>query len=204
MASKYPYVQSPSRLCELVRALPTIGRPVKFNQDSLKSLGYTSSNDRTFVAALKLLGFLDAGGAPTALWDELRADPPRAVAEGLRTGYADLFGQYPDAPRRDDEALRAFFSANTDVGAAAVAKMAGTFKALCGLADFSDVPQSAFGPVSTSGQPSAGPRPPLPTATSRGEAAINVNIDIRLPEDATGKAYEAFFRALRRNLLDPE
>src|SRR5918993_1656591 len=142
----YPYVQSPGRLVGFLKQLRTIGKPARFTTDTLRSLGYTSSNDRGFIRVLRFLGWIGASGEPTSRWDAMRARFEAAVADAIRAGYADVFAHYPDAHRRDDETLRAFFSAKTSVGAAAVAKMAATFRALCSTSAFSE--EETLPPVS--------------------------------------------------------
>jgi hypothetical protein len=126
----FPYVASPDRLKSLLTKLAgEVGIPAKFDTKFLKTLGFTSSNDQRMLSAIKFIGLADQKGNPTDLWKKLRADSGSAVAMGIRQGYADLFSHFPDAHLKDDEALRSFFSAQTTLGAHAVAKMVSTFKA---------------------------------------------------------------------------
>ena len=195
----YPYVQSPGRLVRFLRELRTIGKPARFTTDVLRSLGYTSSNDRGFIRVLRFLGWIGAAGEPTLRWDAMRAGFEAALADAIRTGYVDVFSQYPDAHRRDDEALRSFFSARTSVGAAAVAKMAATFRALCGGATFSDEEMRL--PISETepGMPAGLPFPSR--SVSESGCQVTINIDLTLPADATGEVYERIFEAISRHLL---
>jgi hypothetical protein len=210
MLDKYPYVQSPAKLSEFLRKLPDIGKPAKINVEKLKSLGYASSNDRTFIPVLKFIRLIDASGVPTALWEEMRANYRVAMGKAARSGYADLFQQYPDANERDEPALRSFFSANTSVGHAAVAKMVSTFKAICSEADM--VSSSGHSPTEVGSAKSSNlssgnvSQPYAPSFTGAVATAtvggVNINIELTVPSDPTGEVYEKFFKAMRKHLLD--
>src|SRR5947209_8998599 len=77
-------------------------------------------------------------GTPT---ERLRAYRDKAkaggvLAAGIRQAYPELFETYPDAYRKDDEAIRNFFSSRTDLGEATLALAVRTFKTLCEKANF--------------------------------------------------------------------
>ena len=133
----YPYVASPDKLKSLLKKIAGVGIPPKLDTKFLKTLGFTSSNDRRMLGAVKFIGLADGKGNTTDLWKELRTDSKTAIAKGVHQGYADLFLHFPDAHLKDDEALRTFFSAQTSLGKQAVAKTMKTFKAFRELGDFS-------------------------------------------------------------------
>ena len=58
------------------------------------------------------------------------------MAQGVRAGYGELFKTFPDAHRKDSEALTNFFKAKTSVGDAVIKQMVGTFKTLAAYGDF--------------------------------------------------------------------
>jgi hypothetical protein len=199
MMDTYPYVQSPGRLVGFLKQLRTIGKPARFTIDTLRALGYTSSNDRGFLRVLRFLGLIGPSGEPTPRWEAMRARFEVAIADAIRTSYADVFSQYPDAPRRDDEALRAFFGAKTSVGGAAVAKMAATFRALCSILNFSE--EETKQPTTETGVGT--PVGPPSISRSEGDAGCHViiNIALSLPADPSGEAYERVFEVIGRHLL---
>lgn len=205
----YPYVQSPDKLKEFLLKLPTIGQPDVFDTSKLSALGYTSSNDKAMLGAVKSLGIIEnkRGGGPTDLWAGLRSDFGSTMATASRNAYADLYAIYPDAHQKDQEALRSFFAANTTVGSGAVSKMVSTFKAIVSLADFdSIVPDDADADAE---KPQVDPKPinKVTKANERPSVAqyasgpnVNLNIQLQLPSDASGEVYEKFFSAMKKHL----
>lgn len=105
----FPYAQSPDKLVEFIKKIPSVGIPPKANYNFLKSLGFSSSNDRTFIPILKFIAFVDGSGSPTDLWKQARTDLPHAMAKGLQAGYGSLFHTYPNAHQQSNEALKNFF-----------------------------------------------------------------------------------------------
>ena len=200
----YPYVMSPDRLKGLLTKMAKeVGVPNKFDTKFLKSVGYTGGNDTRMLGAIKFVGLADDRGTPTDLWKELRANPKKALAKGVRQGYADLFSHYPDANVKDDEALRTFFSAHTDLGAQAIAKTVRTFKTFCELGDF-DAAESAS-PIesnvkSNRGAGSPTRTPAVETRRFSDGLVVNINVQLQVPPDATGEIYDKFFEAMRKHL----
>ena len=136
----FPYTQNTGNLTNLITQIGKNGVPDKFTTKDLPVWGFKSSNDRSIVSVLKFIGFLDSSGSPTELWREARTKPSAATAKGVREGYKSLFQTFPDAERKDSEALTNFFKAKTDVGDAAIKMMVATFKALVQFGDFSGKP----------------------------------------------------------------
>jgi Family of unknown function (DUF5343) len=179
----------------------------KFGVATLKSIGFTSSNDARLAGLVKFLGFTDQSGAPTSLWTDLRKHPKSTITKAITLAYSDLFQHYPDADKRDAEALRTYFAATSNLGALAVAQMVGTFKALCRLGDFSGVTSVEETLPDTEAQ-AASPRrsqvqEPATTMVGRDGLTVNINIQLQLPSDATADTYERFFDAMRKHLLAP-
>lgn len=203
MIELYPYVQSPDKFKEFLVKIKGIGVPTEIGEKWLKSLGYKSSNDKRFLHAIKFIGLVEnkRGGGPTKLWQEMRTSSKVALAKGIQQGYSELFGQYPDAYRRDDEALNSFFAAHTTAGETALRRMVATFKSLCTLADFSSEPEETTKDETThSRKPPSTPPPVHSTIHPAGSATVNINIQLQVPPDATGEIYEKFFAAMRKNL----
>ena len=202
----YPYTTVPGRLREILSKAPTMGRPTKITQEWLKQAGWTSSNDRSVIPVLRFVGIVGSDGSPTGLWDAVRVQDSshRAqLADAIRKAYADLFSMYPDAHRKDAEALRNFFRANTGGGEQVQSKLVQTFQVLTQFADF-----GAEAPTPTGSTPKdtrakvdeklAEVRVP---ATVAPELALNVNIQLQLPATSDGEIYEKLFSAMRKHLM---
>lgn len=210
----YPYTQNPGNLIAVVEKITGNGVPDKFTQKELGVWGYTSSNDRRIIGVLRYIRFLDDKSAPTDLWKKARVDAKGAVAEGVRAGYADLYKTFPNAEKRDNEALTNYFKGNTNVGDAAIKRMVSTFKALAEFGNFSashEPATAAVGPVAAASA-GAKPAPPghspavgAPVFSSTqvgigGSPSVNLNIELQLPADPTGDIYDKFFAAMRKHL----
>lgn len=203
----YPYVPSPDKIGTIFKKIDGMGIPQKFTNKTLKSIGFTSSNDQRLLGVLKFIGMIDQSGAPTPLWNEYRRSPRPALAKAARAAYSDLFVHFPDAYQRDAEALRTYFAATSSLGAVAVGQMVSTFKAICQLGDFSISDDAVEEKDANLGNgkaaPSAGVRKSTATTTGASELAVNINIQLQLPADATAETYDRFFEAMRRHLLTP-
>ena len=68
-----------------------------------------------------------------------RSNATTTLAGAIQSKYNDLFQTYPDAYRKDNEALRNYFSPHTKVAESTLGLIVSTFKALCELANFEGV-----------------------------------------------------------------
>lgn len=202
----YPYVPSPDKIGVLFKKIDGMGIPQKFTNKTLKSIGFTSSNDQRLLGVLKFLGIIDHSGAPTSVWSEYRRGPRTALAKATRAAYSDLFTHFPDAYQRDAEALRTYFAATSSLGAVAVSQMVSTFKAICQLGDFGSADATVADKPGERENDNAGPgataRRAVPPSAG-GELTVNINIQLQLPADATTETYDRFFEAMRKHLLSP-
>ena len=212
MAS-YPYTSNPSRVKEFLKTIQGVGIPQKVTLRFVEQLGYKGKNDRNIPSVLKAIGFVDASGSPTALWQKFRSDDTAktTMAQALRSAYAPLFATYSDAYRRDQEALRNFFSAHTSVGDSALRYMAGTFKALSELADFEAAPATTGGrtPQVNGGETADRQGGGGGAASNRGGSGsgdgnavtININVQLQIPDTQDADTYDRFFAAMKKHLL---
>jgi hypothetical protein len=142
----FPYVPNPAGLKKFFAHIQSAGVPEKVRIKYLETVGFKSTNDRYIIGVLKFLGLIDSSGVPTDVWQKYRNRSKAAAALGgaIQSAYDDLFGTYPDAYRKDNEALRNYFSPHTKVGERTLGLIVSTFKALCELANFDspDVDQS--------------------------------------------------------------
>lgn len=199
----YPYTQASANLKKFLGHIQSAGVPPKVTQKYLEQCGFKSTNDRRIISVLKAIDFIDQSGTPTAKWKAYRPkkQAPLILAKAIRSSYADLFTTFPEAHKRDEEALRNFFSAKTDLGAKAIGLTVNTFKALCELANFEGVsPTLPTSPVT----PQESPTIPVSSTTSKSGVVVNINIELTIPATDKSGVYDKFFAAMKKNLLSDE
>jgi hypothetical protein len=101
MPAQLPYLSSNKNVSILFDKITSAKIPDKFTHEFLqKTIGLTSTNDRSLIPLLRNLGFLDQSGTPTATYRFLKGDQRSgAIAEGIRNAYRPLF----DSDTRADE-----------------------------------------------------------------------------------------------------
>ncbi len=202
------YSPSPSRMIDFLSRIQTIGVPEKISMKFLLSLGFKSNNDRYLPKILRSLGFTDASNTPTERWKAYRnkEKASRIMAEAISEAYSSLFTMYPDAYRKDDEAITNFFTSQSTVGQKAISFMLRTFKALCELADFHEVLETTqketpqLPEVTTTPTETITKSIPQTQDDSQG-ITVNINIQITLPETKDNSIYDKIFESLRNNLI---
>jgi hypothetical protein len=200
------YLNSAKNVGEIFAAIKGAGVPDRFTHEFLKQLGFSSSNDRSVIAVMKALRFLDDNSAPTDRYKRFR-DPAiseAVMAEALRDAYADLFTVNQKANEQSSTALVGAFKRLTGKGDAVAKKMATTFKTLAGLADWSAASVAAQ-PIDEAEalesqrttEERTRPDGSLLPATFPG---LHHDIHLHLPESTNVKVYDAIFRSLREHL----
>jgi hypothetical protein len=200
------YTTAPATLRKVLAEIPKLGTPAKANSAWLASIGHSSGNAQSMLRVFKNVGLVAADGSPTELWPAFRGGDNKALADGIRAGYAQLFGIYPDAHQKDTEALMSFFRTNTSLAQDAQRMCVQTFQALCSFADFSDTRETPAVPrvpqaegakdeseVTTNRAKSTAPR-------SAGGVGLTVNIQLQLPPSADGEVYDKLFEAMAKHL----
>lgn len=203
--SEIPYTPLPGKIKEYFDKFQEVSTPekVKVNRKWLESLAFKSGNDQYIIKILRVIGFVDGSNTPTDLWRSYK-DPTRGgavLAQGIRTGYKELFDTYPDANRKDREALYAFFSSKTGKAKPTVDLMVSTFTNLCQIADFqAEAPTVMEKPHERiEGKPEVRIRPEKDIISE-----IHLNIQLHLPPTNDSTVYDALFKSLRKNLLSGE
>jgi hypothetical protein len=204
----YPYTTVPNKLREILSKAPGMGRPDKVTQEWLRKAGWTSSNDRSVIPVLRFVGLIGSNGTPTDLWESIRVQDERhqrEFADAIRNAYVELFGLYPDAHRKDAEALRNFFRAHTSGGDQVQTKLVQTFQVLTEFADFDQPSTNGSNRSTTVQREGKGSDEAAERATFRSpqspELALNVNIQLQLPATSDGEVYEKLFGAMRKHLM---
>lgn len=133
-----PYLTKTSAVKDFLKKIQETGEPSKVTIAYLKTIGFTSSNDQPLLPVFKFLGFLDSSGAPTDLYRKYRnkKEAPKVLGRAVSSAYSGLYATYPDAHKRDAEALANYFRESTGLGERAVSAIVNTFKTLSESADF--------------------------------------------------------------------
>jgi hypothetical protein len=214
VAAPYPYALTPKKIPVLFDLIRKRGAPPENAPIDtwLKQVGFTTENDRRFKSVLRYIGFTDEKDAPTARWRAYRGSNGATIlAEGIREGYKDLFGSFPDAQSASEDDLLTFVKGHTSYSDNTANYAVATFKGLVGLADFGDasaeVPAASQSGSNGSDAPTipadiARPRPEVAVRQVQGPGVtINVNIQLSLPESNDPAVYDALFAALAKHVL---
>lgn len=203
-----PTVVSVKTIDRFLSHISTAGVPGKVDMKYLKTVGFRSSNDGALITTFKILGFVDNAGIPTNLWREYKdkSKQRKVLGKAIKEGYPELFELYPDANRKDDEAVRNWMRTTTGASEVTVTRGLSTFKKLVSHADFDGIDESPTEPVKA--QETNADKVPIVTALgpqfTRGAPAININIELQIPATNDPKIYENFFEAMKKNLFDDE
>jgi len=204
--SEIPYTVLVGKIKTYFDKFQQAGVPQKVDSGWLKSIGcWAGGNDNYIINILKFIGFIDSSNAPTELWKSYK-DPTKAratLAKGIREGYKDLFNTYPDANRKDKDAIYAFFSAKTGKAKKTVDYMVNTFTGLCQLADFGVEGYKGEEKKHDDSEEKAKRKQQIMPQMPEG-FAVNMNIQITLPITEDAKVYENIFKALREQLFKSE
>lgn len=197
------YTTVTGKIKPLLDKIRTVGVPAKVTNAWLKTIGFTSSNDGSLIGVLKVAQLIDGGQVPTALWQKFRgSEGPTALAEGIRTGYAELYGVYPDAHERPNNDLENVFSQSSKAGKQAVSKAVATFKNLAKEADFSrtspTVPAEAQHFETTTLHAPVEEQPPKqnPRATPN----LHIDVQVHISADATAEQIDQIFASMAKHL----
>jgi len=199
--SEIPYTPLTGKIKRYFEKFQEVGIPPKVNTSWLKVLGFKSGNDVYILRVLRYIGFIDSSGVPTDFWKQYK-DPTKSgvvLAQAIRQGYKELFETYPDAHRKDREALYAYFSSKTGKAKQTVDFMVNTFVKLCQLADFEkEAPISVPAPY----------RPKLRGVSFKSEKGViselHINIQLHLPATNDPTVYDNLFKSLKKHLLSAE
>lgn len=212
MANELPLTTSTSSLTRFLAHIQASGVPKKIDRPYLKSVGFKSGVDGYLIPIMKHIGFVSTQGVPENRWKSYRdkARAPKILAEGVLEGYSELFSVYPDAYRKDEEALRNWVRSQTEYDEIKVGHAVKTFQALAGLAEFDETlakesesdsatPEASVPVVHASAPLVASPGPaPAPGAAT---PSFNINIELHLPPSADAETYDKFFAAMKKHLF---
>lgn len=196
----YPYMLSNNKIEPIVAKIQQAARPAKFTIEVLRTLGFTSTNDRAFIPLFKKLGFLLDDGTPSALYDQLKDSTSTKTILGaqIKELYAELYAINTEIHKASEADIKGAISRVTGKDAEGVGRIYNTFKALCKIATFSVEQPIAAVADEVEKQPTtvvefAGTQPRL--------SEFHYNIQIHLPATNDISVYNAIFKSLKDNLL---
>ena len=215
MAATFPYAQTERLMLFFSRIQRDLGVPNSADYEWLERIGFEKYNDRRINRVLRFVHFVTDDDKPTPKWQDYR-DPRQSkevMAEGIKQGYSALFEQYSDAYRCSDDDLRSFFKANTKVKDRTVTMMMDTFKALCSLADFGQIPEddtpegqeaidSAESPTSVAESDPNDDQGKSSQADQPFSPELNINIQVHISSDATAEQIDKIFESMAKHLFN--
>lgn len=196
----YPYMISNNKISPIIEKIQQAARPPKFTIEILRSLGFTSTNDRAFIPLAKKLGFLADDGTPTALYDQLR-DKNAAklvLAAQIKSLYSELYAINVEIHNASETEIKGAIGRVTGKDEEGVSRIYNTFKALCKNADFTGITYVAEPEKMEMDDKKELDKdaPVLPKSPQ-----FHYNIQIHLPATTDISVYNAIFRSLKDNLL---
>lgn len=196
------YLMATKRLSKMMSAIQDAGVPPRFTNEFLKSLGFKSTNDRTFISVLKGIGFLDDSGATTEKYKAYKnkSEARGVLGQTLKNSYEDLFLANEKANDLSIEKLKGIFATKTGKGDSVVQQMAATFKALASIAEFGDTPQKQKVKVEKKIDTDTKENDPRYESKKSG-AEFHYNIQIHLPVTKDISVYNAIFKSIKEHLL---
>ena len=196
----YPYMISNNKIGPIITKIQQAARPQKFTQEVLRSLGFTSTNDRAFIPLFKKLGFLADDGTPTALYDQLKdaTSTKYILAAQIKELYSELYAINTEIHKASEVDIKGAISRVTGKDAEGVGRIYNTFKTLCGIADFNQaLPSAPENAEAENAVPVSNNTPPASFRPSE----FHYNIQIHLPATNDISVYNAIFKSLKENLL---
>lgn len=199
--AEYSYTVVPGKLKELFGKIRDAGVPTKVTTRWMESIGYKSTNDRSMIAVLQQIRFIDGAGSPKELWARYRGAQNRHVlGEGIVEGYADLFAVYPDANARSNEELENYFGTRSTAGKQVISKTVSTFKALCELADFSSAPISPRQVEAKKNELSVGVPAQSGQQAPHFSPNLHIDIQIHISPETTPEQIDQIFASMAKHL----
>ena len=196
----YPYMLSNNKIAPIIEKIQQAARPPKFTIEVLRSIGFTSTNDRAFIHLAKKLGFLSEDGTPTVLYDQLKdkTTTKSILATQIKSLYSELYAINMEIHKASEIEVKGAISRVTGKDEEGVNRIYNTFRALCTNADFENtinIEKNAH--HEESDKSSSGIIAPVATNSPQ----FHYNIQIHLPATTDISVYNAIFKSLKDNLL---
>jgi hypothetical protein len=204
-----PYLPTYKNVGALFEKIRTARVPEAFTQKYLSdTLGLKSSGDRSLIALLKLLGFIDSSGKPTPRYTSLKNEKIAGIeiARGVKEAYLALFSANENANKLEGAELRGLIAQVAGADNNTTSKIVGTFKALLAIADFESgsLLKKEDGQVMVQKEKKTDKEKQTDETTRFGTSfqgmrpEFHYNIQIHLPSNGTEETYMNIFNALRK------
>lgn len=198
----YPYMISNNKIAPIITKIQQAARPQKFTLEFLRSIGFTSTNDRAFIPLAKKLGFLMDDGTPSALYDQLKDSTSTAfiLATQIKSLYSELFAINTEIQKASDADIKGVISRVTGKDSEGVSRIYNTFKALCSIADFNVSTESTE--LHSGEENKEVPNESIQSVLGNTSMSqFHYNIQIHLPATNDISVYNAIFKSLKENLM---
>ena len=198
----YPYMMSNNKIAPIISKIQTAAKPPKLTLEVLRSIGFSSTNDRAVIPLLKKLSFLSEDGVPTSYYDQLRdkTTSRTIMASRIRELYSELFAINVKINEDSEANIKGAISRVTGKDDVGVTRIFNTFKALCDVADFNIEIIEKETPIINSENDVRSEAITLKTDTPT-STAFHYNIQIHLPATTDISVYNAIFKSLKENLI---
>ena len=204
------YLIKKKNLESIINSVVSAKAPERFTNKFLEDLGFTSSNDRLYVAMFKALGLIDEGGIPTQRYYRFidQTQTAKVLAEGIEEAYGDLFNLNKKAQDLSNEEIKnklktLTLGQKTDK---VLGLMANTFKALCSLADWNK--KNKVTEIHKTLENHEKEKIETQNTvlsennnSSHNKMNLHYNIQIHLPETTNLAVYDAIFQSLKKHLM---
>ncbi len=197
----FRYVYSMTHINKLLEKIRNTGRPDKLTFPYLRDTWLLKNEQyREILTLLKDMEFLDSSNTPTTLYAEYQnpSKAKKALAEGVRSAYLELFKAYPNAQSLAKEELEGYFRQHTGKAGSTLEKIVSTFRTLSSHADFA-------AEVVTEEEPTLEyEREKAREGKVRIEPRIQLNIEIHIAADTPEGKIETIFKNMKQYLLPHE
>lgn len=206
MALPTAYLQTTKNLQNIINSLVNAKAPERFSQKFLEDLGFKSTNDRLYIGVFKALGLLDENNVPTVKYHQFldQTETGKILAICIQEAYEDLFALKKDAQKLSIDEIKGKMKTLTQGQKSdnTILLMSNTFKALCDVADWSNIVPSVVKDQEITETDSE----PLSDDVrhhhrSTGGMNLHYNIQIHLPETTNMAVYDAIFQSLKKHLF---
>lgn len=210
MALTSSYLITTKNLESIINSIVSAKAPERFTNKFLEDLGFTSSNDRLYVAMFKALGLIDDAGIPTQRYYQFidQTQTAKVLAQGIEEAYGDLFNLNKKAQDLSNDEIKnklktLTLGQKTDK---VLGLMANTFKALCSQAEWNkkNKPVETHKIDDNAERAKIENKAIIDTVNSNqtpNKMNLHYNIQIHLPETTNLAVYDAIFQSLKKHLM---
>lgn len=200
------YLASTKNLPALMDQIIKGTAPENFNLQHLKSIGFSSSNDRAVIPLFKDLGFLTDAGVPTERYHAYRDNARSKVVmgEALLDAYGDIFHVNANPSNGDREAVKGKFKSDHNATDRVAEAQTSTFYALLKLADVAGARSARIGGMRAaqkSQQSVEQTKPGVDRVDVIAPLQLRYNIEVHLPATKDVDVFNAIFKSLKEHLL---